>query len=376
MDKKLEANKIYQEHVAKFRSTLTPEQIKLEQEMHAARSLLNPFIDEENRQKEQAKAEMYRQLFETPVIVALSGTPPAAMLTPSPSAQPIPIKPPAPAQQAQPAKPASPPPAPSPQLSIPPKPASRQHYLMPLVVKALKARCHLWLVGPAGSGKSVLASNAAAELSLPFASLSVCSQTTKTDFLGYMDAQGTYRGTSFRQAYEKGGVFCLDEVDNGNPNVLAVLNSALSNEFNLFPDRMVKRHPNFIVVACANTFGSGAIGGYVGRTQIDAATLDRFFFVEMPYDDGLESHVAGITATESPKWDAEGQKVPNAEEWTAVVRKVRSTVADLGIKAIVSPRATYIGIALLKQGVTLPLLEKGLLYKGMSADTVAKIRRA
>lgn len=373
MNSELEANKKYQEYVAKFRSSLTPEQIRLEQEMIAARTIMNPFWDEKRRKDEEAKLEAYRKMFETPIVVSLSGAPPANIAQPTApkSADPKPAAAatPKPAD----AKPA----AAAPQLlTVPAKPATRQHFMMPLVVKALKARCHLWLVGPAGSGKSLLACNAAAELNLPFASLSVCSQTTKTDLLGYMDAQGVYRATSFRQAYEKGGVFCIDEIDNGNPNVLAVLNNTLSNEINLFPDKTVKRHPNFVVVACANTFGSGAIGGYVGRTQVDAATLDRFFFVEMPYDDGLESHVAGITATESPKWDAEGQKVPNAEEWTAVVRKVRSTVADLGIKAIVSPRATYIGIALLKQGVTLPLLEKGLLYKGMSADTVAKIRRA
>jgi MoxR-like ATPase len=251
----------------------------------------------------------------------------------------------------------------------------RDHYILPLVIKAIAARCHVWLVGPAGSGKTTLAVSVAAKLNLPYTSLSVCSQTTKTDLLGYLDAQGVYRATSFRQAYEHGGVFCLDEVDNGNANVLAVLNSALSSPTSSFPDQTVARHKDFVVIACANTYGSGATSSYVGRTQIDAATLDRFFFVPMPYDDGLESHVAGDSAS-SPQWTAAEHQVPSKETWMAIVRKTRNAVDSLGIKAIVSPRATYIGLALIAQGVTLQHLEQGLLYKGLPLETVIKLRQS
>jgi len=251
----------------------------------------------------------------------------------------------------------------------------RDHYILPLVIKAIAARCHVWLVGPAGSGKTTLAVSVAAKLNLPYTSLSVCSQTTKTDLLGYLDAQGVYRATSFRQAYEHGGVFCLDEVDNGNANVLAVLNSALSSEASAFPDQTVKRHKDFVVIACANTYGSGATSSYVGRTQIDAATLDRFFFVPMPYDDGLESHVAGNSAS-SPQWTTAEHQVPSTDTWMAIVRKTRNAVNTLGVKAIVSPRATYIGLALIKQGVTLQHLEQGLLYKGLPLETVIKLRQS
>jgi cobaltochelatase CobS len=252
----------------------------------------------------------------------------------------------------------------------------RQHYLLPLVTKALKARCHVWLVGPAGSGKTTLAADAATELKLPHAALSVCGQTTKTDLLGYVDAHGVYRATCFRQAYEHGGVFCLDEIDNGNANVLAVLNSALSSKITTFPDKTVERHKDFVVVACANTYGVGAVGGYVGRNAIDAATLDRFFFVEMPYDDGLEAYVAGAGSTNSPQWNEQGQNIPTEEEWLYLVRNTRDLVAELKIKAIVSPRATYMGLSLIKEGVPLPLLKKGLLYKSLSAENVAKLELA
>jgi len=261
-------------------------------------------------------------------------------------------------------------------VTVPAANKKRHHYLLPLLKKAMAARCHTWLVGPAGSGKSTLAASAAAELKMPYAALSVCSQTTKTDFLGYLDAHGVYRSTSFREIYENGGIFCLDEVDNGNANVLAVLNSSLSGDETLFPDKVVKKHKNFVVVSCANTFGLGSSISYVGRTQIDAATLDRFFFVEMPYDDGLEAHVAGFPGVASPKWNDGAGKVPTVESWLAAVQKVRDIVAELGVKTIISPRATYNGIALIKQGVPQQFLEKGLLYKSLSAETVAKIRQA
>ena len=266
--------------------------------------------------------------------------------------------------------------SPKPNVAAPVQNKKRHHYLLPLLKKAMAARCHTWLVGPAGSGKSTVAADAAAELKLRYAALSVCSQTTKTDFLGYLDAHGVYRSTSFREIYEHGGIFCLDEVDNGNANVLAVLNSSLSGDETLFPDKVVKRHKDFVVVSCANTFGLGSSISYVGRTQIDAATLDRFFFVEMPYDDGLEAHVAGFPNVSSPKWNEGAGKVPTVESWLATVQKVRDLVAELGVKTIISPRATYNGIALIKQGVPQQFLEKGLLYKSLSAETVAKIRQA
>jgi cobaltochelatase CobS len=252
----------------------------------------------------------------------------------------------------------------------------KHHYLLPLVAKCLNARCHTWLVGPAGSGKTTLAASVAAELNLPFASQSVCSQTTKTDFLGYLDANGVYRSTSFRDIYENGGVFCLDEIDNGNANVLAVLNSALAGDSNSFPDKMVKRHPDFVVIACANTFGVGATSGYVGRVQIDASTLDRFFFIEMPYDEGLESRAIGIVNAASPSWKQGEEKIPSKGEWLTNVKRVRRAVDKLGIKAIVSPRATYMGVSLINQGVPLYYLQKGLLYKSLSKDVVNKINQS
>lgn len=52
----------------------------------------------------------------------------------------------------------------------------------------------------------------------------------------------------------------------------------MANNVCAFPDKMVKKHKDFIVCASGNTYGTGADRKYVGRLEIDAATLDRFAF--------------------------------------------------------------------------------------------------
>jgi hypothetical protein len=151
-----------------------------------------------------------------------------------------------------------------------------------------------------------------------------------------MDAMQNYVRTVFRNAYENGGLFLLDEIDAGNSNVLIQLNAALANNYMSFPDGMIRRHDNFRIVASANTFGLGASRQYVGRNQLDAATLDRFVVLSWDIDDNLEQSLAG------------GKYGP---AWLDVVRYVRSFVDDQGLRVVVSPRATQRGSLLLSHGM-------------------------
>lgn len=162
------------------------------------------------------------------------------------------------------------------------------HEMTEEVLAYLTARIPLLLVGPAGSGKTHIAISCAKLLDLPFYSISVNEQTSKSDFLGYKDANGKLVETNFRKAYEKGGVFIIDEIDAGNPNILTVVNSALSNDTCPFPDGMIARHPDFVAVCTANTFGEGESLQYIGRNILDAATRDRFASMYIDYSDGLE----------------------------------------------------------------------------------------
>lgn len=163
------------------------------------------------------------------------------------------------------------------------------HEMTEEVLMYLGVRMPLLLVGPAGSGKTHIATNCAELLGLDHYSISVNEQTSKSDFLGYKDANGEIVLTNFRTAYEHGGVFIIDEIDAGNPNILTVINSALSNNFCPFPDGMVKRHKDFVCVCTANTFGEGESLQYIGRNILDAATRDRFASLYINYSNTLEA---------------------------------------------------------------------------------------
>jgi ATP-dependent Clp protease ATP-binding subunit ClpA len=155
---------------------------------------------------------------------------------------------------------------------------------------------NVYIYGPAGTGKTQIAEQVAQALGLEYSAISVCAQSSKIDFLGYMDATGKYIGTEFRKRYENGGIFLIDEIDNGNPNILAVLNAALANGQMAFPDGMIKAHSDFRCIAAANTFGTGPTEQFIGRNPIDAATQNRFLKVFIGYDNELEARIYGNEA--------------------------------------------------------------------------------
>lgn len=171
----------------------------------------------------------------------------------------------------------------------------------------LDAGLPVWLQGPPGTGKSTMAEQAARALSTTFHPLSCHEMMTRTDLFGYRDAAGNDHRTPLWDAYENGGVFLLDEVDNGNPNLLAALNSAMSNGHCVFGSgTVVPRHPDFRVIATANTAGLGPEAGYIGRNGVDLATRDRFVTVLVPIDPVLEAALAAIgLGDEQVREDAE-----------------------------------------------------------------------
>lgn len=135
-------------------------------------------------------------------------------------------------------------------------------------------RLNIWLTGPTQSGKTTAARNVARALGLPFYAESSLDEDYKVT--GYRQPSGEVVRTQFREAMEKGGIFLADEADNWNPSAWTALNAPLANGFGVFPDGIVPRHPDCIIIAAANTWGLGANAEYVGRNRLDAATLARF----------------------------------------------------------------------------------------------------
>lgn len=194
-----------------------------------------------------------------------------------------------------------------------------------------------WITGGAGGGKTHSAKQVSEALNVKFRSLSVCAQTTAAAIFGYQNAAGTYISTTFRDCYENGGLFCLDEIDNGNANVLAALNSALSNGHASFPDGQVEMNKDFYLIATANTTGNGATKKFVGRNPIDGATKDRFQYLHWSYDPNIELNVM-----------AKGNK-----EIYNKIKALRDMAEQKGLECIISPRATAGVNALINIGWTM-----------------------
>ena len=212
-------------------------------------------------------------------------------------------------------------------------------------VQTSNGRLNVWLAGPAGSGKTTAAMQVAKSLDLQFQFNG--SLDTEHKLLGFIDAQGRIVSRPFRQVFSNGGIYLFDEIDASLPSALLAFNAALANGYCDFPDKLVKRHPDCVIIAGANTYGSGASGHYIGRNKQDGAFLDRFVTIEWDTDENLEL----LTA-------------PN-QNWTRFVQAVRKYILSHGIHAIVSPRASYFGSGLLEQGLELNTVINMSVKKGI-----------
>ena len=101
-----------------------------------------------------------------------------------------------------------------------------------------------------------MAKHCATALGVKFYSVGAVQNEYK--LTGFVDAEGRTVRTAFRDAYEHGGLFLWDEVDASAANALVAFNQALANDSFPFPDGMVDRHPDFLAIAAANTYGTGA----------------------------------------------------------------------------------------------------------------------
>lgn len=270
-----------------------------------------------------------------------------------------------------------------------------QHTYFEAIRRIAMNRMNLWLVGPAGSGKTSVAAAVAESLDLPHYALSVCSLTSKADLIGYKNvSDGNYVPTDLRQAYEHGGVFLLDEVDAGNPNVMVIANAMLANGHCAFPDGMVKKHPDFILIAGANTIGLGADKQYLGRNALDKATIDRFVMMEFPYDPAVMAVMCGVAPScfaelrrpkpiefiqTEDKADADNDARLKAatnqrcDEFCRTVAKIMNVVDELKVRHLVGPRAGSTGCKLIRLGFTMDDAMNMAVWKGLDSDTVSKV---
>ena len=211
----------------------------------------------------------------------------------------------------------------------------------------------LMLVGSAGAGKNYTLEQVAEALDLDFYFSNAVNQEYK--LTGFIDANGTYHETQFYQAFTKGGMFFLDEIDASCPECLVILNSAIANRYFDFPTGRVKAHENFRVVCAGNTYGTGADMVYVGRNVLDGATLDRFVVLPFDYDEEVEKQLAYDDCL------------------YRFIKALREAINEANLRYIVSMRALINATKLLKIGVDKMSILKTTIIKNMQIDDLNTI---
>lgn len=209
------------------------------------------------------------------------------------------------------------------------------HPAMRELATLAQARLPAYLRGPAGSGKSTGVEMVAEMLELPFYRVGVNQDMDKGDIYGFVSPiTREYQETPAYKCFFDGGVLFLDELDRGLPGSMTMLNPLADGGLVTWPDgRSGKPHKDYVLVAAGNTYGRGADSLYVGANQLDAASLDRFMYVDWDYD-----------------WELV-EKITGNANWTRKVQRWHEAASRLRIKVVIGPRAAIKGAILLTAGV-------------------------
>ena len=232
-------------------------------------------------------------------------------------------------------------------------------------LQAVANSMNLFLVGGAGSGKTYMTKQIAEALGIYHAMLSCTSDMMRHDLFGFIDAGGNYHTTALRRAWEYGGLFVIDEVDLASANLMGGVNDVanVDAEYLEFPDGRVERHPDFRLIACANTIGEGATSTYRGRNALDGAFLDRFVFISVELDEAIETkRVMALMSDET-----------QAVSWLGIVRQVRRNIKQYALPTIITPRAAMHGAQLLELGNSVTFTVTSCITRGCSDDVARKL---
>ena len=244
------------------------------------------------------------------------------------------------------------------------------HRVLPDVLERIAAGIPVLLVGPSGSGKTHLAKQVAEALGRTFSCNSMSEGVSESSLLGRMlpEADGTwgYQPSPFVTAFRTGGVHLLDEIDAADPNLLVTINSAVANGILSLPfsdQPPIERHKDSVIIAAANTFGNGANRQYVGRNQLDAATVNRFTMgtVVMDYDRDLERALALAIVNE--------ERAERLLEWSW---KIREAIDRNRLTRILSTRNIEDAARLMRVGKTMAHIHE-IFYQGWTMDEREKV---
>jgi MoxR-like ATPase len=145
-----------------------------------------------------------------------------------------------------------------------------------------------------------MARQLAEALAVPFTSNSLSAGATESHLFGRVlpgkDGSAEYKPAPLVRTCQNGGLHLFDEMDAADANMLISVNMILANRRVSIPfaDIELALHEKTYLVCAMNTWGAGATAEYVGRSPLDAATLDRFALtrVFVDYDRELERDIA------------------------------------------------------------------------------------
>lgn len=141
---------------------------------------------------------------------------------------------------------------------------------------------HVFLFGPAGTGKSSMPRFWAGMTGRSFWPLAISDDTTVDDFFGGFQSQGgtTYwsDGVFLKACRQPHAVILIDEPSAGRPDVMLALNGALQDREFVVPQtgERIQFADGVQVVLADNTNGRGdASGLYAGTKQMNNSLLSR-----------------------------------------------------------------------------------------------------
>lgn len=227
---------------------------------------------------------------------------------------------------------------------------------------------NVMLVGPKGCGKTTLCEQLAKALKRDWNFLSMSGGTTETKLYGKSTPNITngkleYHRPEFVRLYEEGGLFLIDEVDAGDPNVLLSLNNPLENKWMCVErakNPKIKMHTKFICISAANTWGHGADRQYVSRNQLDSAFVERWVQIDMDYDKNLELKLCE-------------KLCPGKTAWVELLHRYRAAVRLNRLEREISTRWIVRTLRWLKAGKDESYCEE-MMFKGWRESEIRQVK--
>lgn len=243
------------------------------------------------------------------------------------------------------------------------------HFLMPRLLRLLRAGFNLYLWGPAGSGKTTAALQAAEALRRKSEIDTLDPTTFRSMVQGYMTPEGEPVHTTFSRCWVDGKTYIGDELDNAPGHVQTLFNSALANAWAPLAWGNVARHKSFGFVGTGNTPGLPT-REFPDRRPMSAAFKDRLYFMHWPLDANIELRAAGMTVEQraiESKLDA-----ISPAKWVTFVRGIRDWAKSNCPTLMVTPRASLVGLEALSLGERPTDVADALIFRGADIDIKTK----